>query len=235
MTSGRTDPEGRSDDQAHGLGPTRTRVLALLQDAGGPMTASAVAGRLGLHTNTARFHLDALAEDGLVRRHREERSTPGRPKVLFAPASAAPTVAHRSYRLLAEILSSMLSDRLPDPAAAAEEAGRSWGRYLSVKPPPFREPEEAEALGSLVEGLGRMGFDSHVVDEPGSLRVEISHCPFLEIAEENQPVVCSVHLGLMRGVLEQTGAPVTAESLRPLVEPSRCIADLARAGHDATA
>ncbi|GAB2742632.1 helix-turn-helix domain-containing protein [Nocardioides pakistanensis] len=220
--------ERGSDDVARGLGPTRARVLALLQDAAEPMTAAAAGARLGLHVNSVRFHLDALTEDGLVTRRREERSTPGRPKVLYAAATTAPPVAHRSYRLLAEILTSFLADRLPDPGGSAEQAGEAWGRYLTPAPEPFRRPREPEALDSLVQALDRMGFDSHVVDEPGSLRLEISHCPFLEVAAEHNEVVCSIHLGLMRGVLEQIGAPATVDTLEPLVEPSRCVAHLSR-------
>jgi predicted ArsR family transcriptional regulator len=216
------------DDPAHGLGPMRARVLALLQDAAEPMTAATVAGRLALHVNTARFHLDALTEAGLVVRRPEDRSTPGRPKMLYAKAPTAPDVAHRSYRLLAEILTSYLADRLPDPAASAEEAGRAWGRYLSEPAAPFKPPQEEQALGALVDSLGRIGFESHVVSEPDSLRLEVSHCPFLEVAEGHNDVVCSVHLGLMRGMLEHMDAPVSADGLEPLVEPSRCIAHLSR-------
>jgi predicted ArsR family transcriptional regulator len=223
-----TGPQRRNDDPAPRLGPARARVLALLQDAGEPMTAAAAGARLGLHVNSARFHLDGLTEDGLVVRRREDRRAPGRPKVLYAPASTAPDVAHRSYRLLAQILTSLLSDKLPDPAASAEQAGRAWGRYLSSPPEPFKTPEEAEALAALVHALDDMGFDSHVADEPGSLRLEIGHCPFLEVAEGHNDVVCSVHLGLIRGILDQADAPVTADSLEPLVEPSRCIAQLSR-------
>jgi predicted ArsR family transcriptional regulator len=178
--------------------------------------------------NSARFHLDALTVDGMVERRREERSAPGRPRVLYTAARAAPTVAHRSYRLLAEILTSSLAATLPDPAASAVEAGHAWGRHLTPPAEPSRRPEESEALGSFVRTLDRIGFDSHVVDEPDGLRLEISHCPFLEVAEGHHAVVCSVHLGLMRGVLEQLGAPVSADTLEPLVEPSRCIAHLSR-------
>ena len=230
MHARETDRHRRSDDPAHGLGPTRARVLWLLQDAGEPLTAADAGSRLGLHVNSVRFHLDGLAGDGLVLRHREERNTPGRPRVLYTAATASPRVAPRSYRLLAEILTSMLTDKLPEPAATAEEAGRAWGRYLSRLPEPFRLPEEPEALGTLVAALDDLGFGSHVVDEPDSLRLEVGHCPFLEVAEGHHDVVCSVHLGLIRGILDQTGAPVAADTLEPLVEPSRCIAHLARRG-----
>ncbi len=229
MTGMDTDSGPLVDDPGHGLGPTRARVLALLQDADEPLTAATVAERLGLHANTARFHLDGLTEADLVVRQREERSTPGRPKVLYRVGSDAPDVAHRSYRLLAEILTSYLADRLPDPASSAEEAGRAWGRYLAAPTAPFRRPAESEALEELVGGLGRIGFESHVAEEGDDLRLEVSHCPFLEVAEGHHDVVCSVHLGLMRGMLEQMGAPVAASTLEPLVEPSRCLAHLDRA------
>jgi predicted ArsR family transcriptional regulator len=225
----------RGDDPARGLGPTRARVLALLQDAGEAMTAATAADRLGLHVNSARFHLDGLTEDGLVRRSREERLTPGRPKVLYVASAGAPGVAHRSYRLLADILTSLLADQLPEPAASAEQAGRAWGRHLSPPPAPTERPGETEALDALVGTLDAVGFDSHVVDEPDALRLEVSHCPFLEVAERHDHLVCSVHLGLIRGVLAQTRAPVWAESLEPLVEPSRCIAHLRRVPEPADA
>jgi predicted ArsR family transcriptional regulator len=51
-------------------------------------------------------------------------------------------------------------------------------------------------------------------------------CPFREVAERYQGVVCTVHMGLVQGVLEQLRAPVTADRLLPLAEPAVCIAEL---------
>jgi predicted ArsR family transcriptional regulator len=217
------------DDPTHGLGPTRAQVLGLLRDVGEPMTATDVAGRLGLHANTVRFHLETLEDSGLVVRRSEERTTPGRPKILYAASAAAAAVSPgRSYRLLAEILTSFLTDRLPDPAGSAEEAGEAWGRYLTEPAPPFRHVDESTVLDALVENLDRVGFESHPVEDEDGLRLEVSHCPFLEVAKDHNDVVCSVHLGLMRGMLEQMGAPISTGELEPLVEPSRCIAHLTR-------
>ena len=44
------------------LGPSRARVLDLLHAAGSPLGVKEVGERAGLHSNTARFHLDALVE-----------------------------------------------------------------------------------------------------------------------------------------------------------------------------
>lgn len=235
------DAPDRTQDRTHGLGPTRARVLALLQDAGEPLTAVAVATRLGVHANSARFHLDGLEEAGLVVRHREERSSPGRPKVLYAATPSSPDVADRRYRLLSEMLGEMLHQHLAEPGALAEKVGRSWAGDVPLRRE--RTPaagadadtgarpghsDEADELATLVGTLGVIGFDSHVVDDADGLRVEIGHCPFLEVAEKHSDVVCPVHLGLMRGVLERTGSSVDVVDLQPFVEPGLCRAHLTR-------
>jgi predicted ArsR family transcriptional regulator len=45
--------------------------------------------------------------------------------------------------------------------------------------------------------------------------------PFREAAEQHADVVCSVHLGLMRGLLSELDAPLEARRLHSFVEP-RC-------------
>jgi predicted ArsR family transcriptional regulator len=214
------------DDPGRGLGRTRSRVLALAQDVGEPVSADDVAQRMALHPNTARFHLEALEAAGLLVRTAEARKRPGRPRTLFAVAPGVVDSAPRSYRLLAEILSSFVSDRMPEPRRSAEEVGEAWGRHLADRPEPSDGTDAQTALDALVGRLQMIGFDSHAVGDGDQTRLEISHCPFLEVATGHREVVCSMHLGLMRGLLDEMAAPLTAESLEPLVEPSRCIAHL---------
>lgn len=61
---------------------------------------------------------------------------------------------------------------------------------------------------------------------PDSSVIHLTHCPFKEITEEHREVTCSLHLGLMRGVLDEVRAPVTVHRLEPFVEPSLCLARL---------
>ena len=218
---------GRGDDPAQGLGPTRARVLGLLEDLAEPVTAVAAAQRLGLHSNTARVHLEALAEEGLVAREPERRSSPGRPRVLYVAATAAPQPAHRSYRFLAQVLTDLVHGALPDPAASAEQTGAAWGRTLVAPRGAAGVPGVQETVDTLVSTLDRVGFVSSPVLDGKQQRLEITHCPFLEVAAERQDVVCSVHLGLLRGVADQLDAPLTAERLDPLVAPGLCYARLA--------
>jgi len=60
----------------------------------------------------------------------------------------------------------------------------------------------------------------------GQYRLCLRQCPFREVAQQHQDVICALHLGLMRGALARMRAPVSADRLDPFVEPSLCIARL---------
>ena len=113
------------------LGPSRARVLDLLRAAGSPLGVKEVADRAGLHSNTARFHLDALVEAGLAARAPLARSTPGRPSMAYQAIEGGGAAGRRRYRLLAEMLTTMIAGVMPKPDKAATKAGREWGRYLT--------------------------------------------------------------------------------------------------------
>jgi len=214
-------------DGAPALGESRARVLGVLQDAGAPLGVDEVAQRVGLHTNTARFHLEGLVEDGLAERTTQVRDQPGRPRVLYAVMPGTARVGKRSYRLLAEILTSYLAAEIPQPARAAVNAGRAWGGFLAERPPPFRKLDANAATEQLVDALSGIGFVPEAVTAGRQRRILLHHCPFRETAEQYGEVVCSVHLGLMRGLLDAIDAPIEAERLDPFVEPSLCVAHLA--------
>jgi predicted ArsR family transcriptional regulator len=59
--------------------------------------------------------------------------------------------------------------------------------------------------------------------------VKLHRCPLLEAAHRNPEVVCSVHLGMVRGALDELGAdPEQTEqtALQPFSEPGSCRLDL---------
>lgn len=208
------------------LGESRARVLDLLRAAGGPLGVQKVAEQAGLHPNTARFHLDALVDAGLAARKPQSRGTPGRPSMAYQATSNDGPTGQRRYRLLAEMLTSLIAGVMPQPGEAAAEAGREWGRYLTEQPPPYQllsTPEAVEKLAAALEGLG---FAPEAVTDGDSCQIRLHQCPFREVAERHQDVVCALHLGLMQGVLERLRAPVTADRLQPFAEPSVCVAEL---------
>jgi len=220
------------------LGRSRGRVLDLLRGSGVPLTAAGVAQRCGLHPSTARFHLDALAEAGLaVREPVHESGAPGRPAVGYRAAGAGRASApsgERRYRLLAEMLASLVAGLVDDPAATAERAGREWGGFLTEPPPPCQRPSAAGALAGLTGLLAGIGFDPQATTGKagGAAEVLLRACPFREVAREHQEVVCSLHLGVIRGALDRMRAPLAAGRLEVFPEPGVCRVHLTIPGKD---
>jgi predicted ArsR family transcriptional regulator len=213
------------------LGRSRADVLDLLRAADGPLGVREVARQTGLHPNTARFHLEALTESGLAARETEGRQTPGRPRIGYRASAAGPG-GRRRYRLLAEMLTSLIGT-MPEPGNAAEEAGREWGAYLTEQPPPYQRLTAGKAIARLAGMMEELDFAprAEAGDGAGQHRLCLRQCPFREVAERHQDVTCALHLGLMRGALARMRAPVTADRLDPFVEPSLCIARLAERDH----
>ncbi len=214
-------------------------MLELLRAVDTPVGVQEIAERAGLHSNTARFHLDGLVEAGMVERYSESSGQPGRPRTVYRARPAAAAAGQRSYRLLAEMLTTLIAEQVPQPGRAATEAGRVWGGYLTKRPAPFERVDAADAVERLVGVLAEIGFDPEVekadasagADRPAGkdtagARVRLRHCPFREVAEHHRDVVCALHLGLMQGALAELRAPVAADRLDPFVEPSLCLAHL---------
>jgi predicted ArsR family transcriptional regulator len=212
------------------LGESRGRVLGLLRAADGPVSVQEIADQSGLHPNTARYHLDLLVDAGMATREPRPQTTPGRPSMAYRASAGGPS-GHRHYRLLAEMLASMIAGIVPDPGDAATEAGREWGRYITEQPPPFQRLDARQSVEKLTAALDEIGFAPETMTEGSGRQLRLHQCPFREVAQQHQDVVCALHLGLMQGVLAELRAPVTADRLLPFAEPSVCIAELTAGGH----
>lgn len=210
------------------LGPTRAEVLHHLREAGTPLSAGEVSAELGLHPNTSRFHLDALTADGLVLRDTEQRSTPGRPKVLYrANRGHEPD----RYQDLAGVLVRHFAGPLQGRAGLARDAGRAWGDELRAD---LHETAPHDApLQRLVGCMAELGYQPHLEAGDPPLLV-LTPCPYQALADEDPDVVCQLHLGLIDGVLGPD-QPLTVHQIRPWVTPERCEVELAhRSGPDGT-
>ena len=223
-----TQRSGLGDQQTSESG--RLRVLDLLRSAPGPLGVTDLAAQSELHANTVRFHLNRLVAAGAVTREVEQRSRPGRPRLTFAAVPEQDREGgRRNYQLLADMLAGFIADMAPDAAAQAVELGRAWGRYLATRPAPGKRVTEDESLRELLRVLDDIGFSPLLAeDDEQQPQVLLRHCPFLEVASAHREVVCSVHLGVMQGVLAEQRVPVDATKLQPFVEPSLCVAHLRR-------
>jgi predicted ArsR family transcriptional regulator len=211
-------------------GPPARRdvILALLRESAEPRSIASVADELGVHPNTVRFHLDALARAGRVEQVLGDSTGRGRPPILFRASRRMDPAGPTNYRLLASILTGYVAAG-PDAAGVATQLGRATSSALVSSPPPHRAPTKTRAVTELVELLDELGFEPEPVDGRRAREIRLRHCPFQTLAEQHSEVTCSVHLGLMQGALSAMRAPVTVDRLDPFVEPDLCVAHLAPA------
>jgi predicted ArsR family transcriptional regulator len=206
----------------------RRSVLRILTDATTPLSIVDIAGRLDIHPNTVRFHLDTLVKNGQVKRVEVDRRVPGRPPQLFEAVRQMDPNGPRHYRLLAEVLALDLATT-PDSDVRAVEAGRAWGRHK------LSSSRRHEAMGSPTESVTRlvtllddMGFAPERREDQGGEQIGLRNCPFLELASTEPQIVCRIHLGLMQGAMDGWQSPVAVDRLSPFVEPDLCVAHLTR-------
>lgn len=192
------------------------------------MDAHAVAAATGLHVTTARFHLDALIEAGLVVSRRQPPKGRGRPRTLYAPSfgsqggdGGGDGGGGDPYRELAGVLAAHFDDTPAQRIRRARRAGHGWAaRRLDATPAPSRAPADARRV---VTGLfTEMGFDP----EPGpGGRVLLHGCPFRDAARTYPDVVCAAHQGLLAGLMARLDPAAPAPALEPFVGPHACAVD----------
>jgi predicted ArsR family transcriptional regulator len=222
----RAPVESRSAGSSDG---SRQRVLDLLRQSPGGLGVAELAERSGLHPNTVRFHLNRFVTAGLARRDVEQQpSRPGRPRLTFVATPEEDVHDRRNYQLLAGMLAGYMAET-EAPAAQARQLGQAWGSYLATRPVPGQRVTEEGSVGELLRVLDDIGFSPELAEgDDGDSVIRLRHCPFLEVATAHREVVCSVHLGVMQGVLAEQRSPVEASDLQPFVEPSLCLAHVRR-------
>lgn len=177
--------------------PTRAKLFALLNELRRPVSTEELAEHVGLHPNGVRTHLERLHEVGLVSRERE-RLARGRPRDTWAispeaqPGGDPPTgYAELSRWLVRSLVSG--STHVRD----VEATGRQIGRELAL----------ADADGSAeqrMQGvLVALGFQPEREPAAGDrLTYRLRNCPYREAVRERQSLVCGLHRGLTRGMLD---------------------------------
>lgn len=245
MSGMRTQSPGEEPRQQHTA--SRARVLAILRADPDDVSTQELSERTGLHGNTVRFHLERLEDEGLVTRQVRRSVGPGRPPLAYTAVPESDSERdRRSYAHLATALAALLSNGTDDPATAATDAGRAWGARRAGGPvrvsdvatgdghaAPRTERaapvNDAEALAELTAVLNEIGFAAAVREAESGQIVLQRRCPFLEVAQQHQAIVCSFHLGLMRGFLEARRARLGVATLIPFASPAGCQAHLAPA------
>lgn len=181
--------------QARALGdPTRHRVFLDVVGAGRPVGVGELAARFGLHHNAIRQHLAKLVAAELVVETTAAPAGPGRPRLQYEPSPAADSrwgavgPYERLSRMLAEVIRSGRTPR---------DVGRDEGRRRPVPGP------GTDALSRLQAVMARDGFEPEARPAGPDLDVVLQRCPFASTAATDPATVCSLHLGMAEGLVEQ--------------------------------
>jgi predicted ArsR family transcriptional regulator len=206
------------------LSPSRADILFHLRAQAEPCTIVAVAEGMGVHPNTARFHLDGLVQTGLATRERERRAQRGRPRLLYAATPAAPDPEVLYQNLAGALVAhlELIGDQSDDQI---EQAGRHWGTRLAQA---HRDDDPVDRVVTTLTGLG---YQPRTVGEPVEA-IEMTPCPFQAmITPPTEPgelaPICRLHLGLIRGLLSDLPGGDDAE-LESWATPTTCIAYMPR-------
>jgi predicted ArsR family transcriptional regulator len=201
---------------------TRFRLYRYVGLAGRPVSVREMSRRLSLHPNTLRPHLRRLEEAGLVSREVRKTAAVGRPQTLYMVREAEAEEG-RDYRLLAEMLCGMLRGKRA--LEQAQALARQWGAYLVAQggPKPGVRLPARRNLAILQEAMARAGFEPRFRREAGEgIEVTLRHCPFRELADDYRELVCTLHQGLVEGMLAGLKPPIALKEFKPFAERGLC-------------
>jgi predicted ArsR family transcriptional regulator len=191
--------------------PIRRRLFAYVRSSSAPVSREDAAAAVGISRSLAAYHLDKLAEQGLLTasyRRPEGRTGPGagRPAKLYvAQGEVSVSVPPRDYELAADLL-----------AEAAETSDEARAALDAVAARAGRRMGEGQE-GSLDDALATRGYEPFE-DDAGVIRLR--NCPFHRLAEQHRDVVCGMNQAYLEGLLEGLGRTDVRASLEP--EPGRC-------------
>jgi predicted ArsR family transcriptional regulator len=180
--------------------PTRARIFALLSSLGRAAGTDELAESLQLHPNGVRVHLDILENGGLVVRERV-RQARGRPRDEWtvSPTALPGGRSPSGYADLGRWLVRALTNAKVG-IRTVEATGREIGRELAHAPGDDARSPEQRLHGTLAA----LGFQpARSVVDPDRLTYCLGNCPYRDVVHERQPLVCALHRGLTRGMLDE--------------------------------
>ena len=224
-----------SDDLAEGVAgiaaladPIRRDLYLYVGAQPEPVSRDEACDALRIARHTAKFHLDKLAEEGLLDisfKRLSERRGPGagRPTKLYTRSSRQLSVIlpERRYDLAGQLLASAIDDAAAHgttPADALKAAAAGWGRSIAdqAQATAGSRPSPERLLACTCKALAENGYEPQRIGGTIVLR----NCPFDVLAREHTQLVCGMNLAIMAAVTEQLHEIALAAQLEPA--PDRC-------------
>jgi predicted ArsR family transcriptional regulator len=198
-------------DAVAGLGslddPVRRRLYDYVACCDEPTTREAAAAAAGISRTLAAYHLDKLADAGILSASYARpagRSGPGagRPAKRYSRTrqDLSVSVPPRDYGLLAELLAEAVSgDDSGVVRSAVMAAARKAGGTIA-------------ADGGVSGALSGRGYEPV---EAGDGGIELRNCPFHLLVHQHTELVCGLSLQLIQGMLEAAGESPERAILAP--------------------
>jgi predicted ArsR family transcriptional regulator len=208
--------------------PTRRRIYDYVVDHEAAVSREDLAAALGVPLRTAAFHLDRLADLGLLSisfARRTGRSGPGagRPAKLYQRSAREVSVSlpPRQYDLAGQLLAGAVTQAQQSgepPREVLDRQARDFGQAM-VRDEFGEQHVEQSGQGDtalLISLLEDHGYEPRFAGSDIVMR----NCPFHTLAQEHAELVCGMNLHLLEGVLEGLGRTGLRARLDP--GPSRC-------------
>jgi predicted ArsR family transcriptional regulator len=208
--------------------PIRRDLYLYVSAQSAPVSRDQASDALGIARHTAKFHLDKLAEEGLLDtsfKRLSERRGPGagRPTKLYARSSRQLSVIlpERHYDLAGQLLATAIEDAAVQgstPADALKAAAARWGRNVAEQAQDAAGPRPSpeRLLGCTCQALAENGYEPH---RSGGAIV-LRNCPFDALAREHTELVCGMNLAILDAAAEQLPEISLVARLEP--SPDRC-------------
>jgi predicted ArsR family transcriptional regulator len=224
----RDDLAGRVAGVAALADPIRRDLYLYVSAQSAPISRDQASDALGIARHTAKFHLDKLAEEGLLEisfKRLSERRGPGagRPTKLYARSSRQLSVIlpERRYDLAGQLLASAIDDATAHdttPAAALESAAAGWGHSVAnqVRATAGVRPSPERLLSCACQALTENGYEA----QRSAGAIVLRNCPFDALARDHTELVCGMNLAIMTSVAEELQETSLVARLEPA--PDRC-------------
>ena len=204
--------------------PTRRRLYEYVVRQGGPVTRDEAATAVQVPRATAAFHLDRLADHGLLDvayERRTGRSGPGagRPSKLYRRShrQIAVSLPERRYELAGQLLAAAIDDAASSGQSVrvaldrhARQLGTELGQTVRTAGSGGSGPD------SVLSTLEQQGFEPRAE----GTAIVLGNCPFHSLARQHTDLVCNMNLCLVGGLLAGIGDTGLHARLDP--GPDRC-------------
>lgn len=197
--------------------PLRHKLYDFVSGHRGGVTRDDAAKATGVARSVAAFHLDKLAEAGLVEvefRRPAGRGGPGagRPAKYYRRSSEELSVSlpERRYDLSARILADAVENAEAQGRPIAQtvrDAARRAGEGIAAQ----SAAPDAWNTDKLVEVLAENGYEPRRDGDS----ITLDNCPFHALADEHQELMCTMNLNLLTGLAHGAGLPRQALKLDP--------------------